>query len=252
MHPCFSFKPRITLCLAALVLSVGSATAAPINSIHAVPRLQSYPWMPLARWYQMHAEDVALAEAGEAKVLFIGDSITEGWAGRKEWKEIFEPMGAVNFGIGGDRTENLLWRLEHGAVSSLRPKALVLLIGTNNFGLGDADSSTVALGVRAVVHQLRTAFPDARLLLFGIFPRDENPDTPLRTRILEVNADIQTLHDGKSIFYEDIANRFLEADGHLTEEIMPDFLHLSDEGYRRWAEAILPYLEDWVATADED
>lgn len=253
-RPAFFSSLRIGLLGLGLILvsiaAIGTQrSSGSMASTEPAPRLQSYHWMSLARWFEMHAADVALAEQGEARVVFLGDSITEAWAGAGAvfWEEKFAPLQAVNFGIGGDMTQNVLWRLRHGAVSNLDPEAVVLLIGTNNFGHTQAGPSEVALGVRAVVRDLRQAFPDARILLFGIFPRDAQPDTANRRKIAAANAEIASLHDGQHIFFEDIGSRFLEEDGTISAEVMPDALHLSEEGYRRWADAIEPYLLRWLA-----
>lgn len=250
-----SFAPQLCLRLTLLfgcIVNVPLLTSAtPIEAITPAPRLQAYEWMPLARWFTMHAEDVAIAESGEARIVFLGDSITEGWAGQAIWRDSLAPRGAVNFGIGGDKTQNVLWRLENGNAGSLAPEVVVILIGTNNFGLGQTSAPEVALGVRTVVLKARETFPQAKVLLFGIFPRGAEPNTPIRRQIEAVNTDLSSLHDGVSVFFEDIGARFLDPDGSLSPTIMPDFLHLSGQGYQIWAEAILPYLEKWIAIPAE-
>ncbi|MCB1120541.1 MAG: GDSL family lipase [Verrucomicrobiae bacterium] len=177
-------------------------------------------------------------------MVFIGDSITEGWNGngQKFWKEHFEPMGAVNFGIGGDMTQNLLWRLHYGDTENLDPKAVVLLIGTNNLSFTEDAPETIAAGVIAVVDALEKAYPHAAILLTAVFPRSEKPDHPLRASILRINSIISQLASREKVTYLDISERLLQPDGTISKEIMPDFLHLSEAGYRRWTEAILPWL----------
>lgn len=228
--------------LAALLLAV---TLSASISTTPNPRLLSYPWMSLSRWFTMHAEDVALAEAGESKLVFWGDSITEGWNGNGQafWNEHFAPMGAVNFGIGGDMTQNLLWRLNNGAAGTLDPDRIVLLIGTNNYGFTDESPAHVAAGVSWVVFKLREVHPKAEILLMAVFPRDEEPDHPNRIKIIELNQLIQPLGDIDGITYLDIGKKFLLADGTLSSELMPDFLHLSDKGYQIWCKAILKWIK---------
>src|SRR5210317_98281 len=120
-------KKEITLLLFSFIVLGGNLVASIATTPN--PRMKGYPWMSLSRWFNLHAEDVALAEAGESKLVFWGDSITEGWKGEKAWNELFEPLGAVNFGIGGDMTQNLLWRLDNGSTGNLDPDRVVLLIG---------------------------------------------------------------------------------------------------------------------------
>ncbi|KAA9134230.1 mucin-desulfating sulfatase [Marinihelvus fidelis] len=204
--------------------------------------------MSLARWFEMHAEDVALAEQGTSPLVFIGDSITEAWehAGIEPWQAHFLPRGAVDFGIGGDITGNLLWRLDNGAAGQLDPKAVVLLIGINNNWFTQDPPETIAEGVIAVVDRLESDFPNADILLLGVFPAGESADDPQRARVSTINQGIRPLDERPRVTYMDIGGVFLEDDGSISAEIMPDFLHLSPEGYQRWAHAILPWVEDRV------
>jgi lysophospholipase L1-like esterase len=238
-----------SVCLFSTWLSVATAdTAARPIAVSPAPRLENYAWMSLARWYEMHSEDVELAYAGESPLLFIGDSITEGWehAGRTHWEAEFAPRGAVDFGIGGDMTQNLLWRLANGAAGTLDPKAVVLLIGINNTGFTGESSADIAQGVIAVVDTLQSRFPDADILLQAVFPHGEQADHPQRARVKEINQGIQHLGQREKVTYMDLGPVFLEPDGSLSTEVMPDFLHLSGEGYRRWAEAIRPWVDERV------
>lgn len=210
------------------------------------PRLISYPWMSLSRWFTMHAEDVALAEAGESKLVFWGDSITEGWNGNGQafWQKHFAPMGAVNFGIGGDMTQNLLWRLDNGSAGKLDPDRIVLLIGTNNYGFTQETPTQVAAGVSWVVFKLREEHPNAEILLMAVFPRNEEADHINRKKIIYLNQLIQPLGNVDGITYLDIGKKFLLPDGTLSKELMPDFLHLSDKGYDIWGKAILEWIQE--------
>lgn len=208
------------------------------------PRLVNYPWMSLSRWYQIHSEDVALAAAGEAPLLFIGDSITEAWeqAGLPYWEQYFTPRGAVNFGIGGDMTQNLLWRLQHGTAGALNPDAIVLLIGVNNLGFSQESPEKIAHGIIAVVDALELYFSDASILLMAVFPAGETASAPIRGKIRQINQAIAPLDKRKRVTFIDIGETFLETDGSISTQIMPDYLHLTEEGYRRWADAILPWI----------
>ncbi|MCX5688350.1 MAG: GDSL-type esterase/lipase family protein [Planctomycetota bacterium] len=172
------------------------------------------------------------AEKGDAGMLFIGDSITQGWEGegKEVWEEFYAKRNAINLGIGGDRTEHVLWRLDNGNLKGLdnpkagaAPKVAVIMIGTNN--VGNTEPADTAAGVEAMV------------LVLGIFPREEKPGKA-REKNTKVNEIISKLADDKSVFYMDIGASFTETDGSLSKKIMPDFLHLSKDGYRRWAMAI--------------
>src|SRR5262249_12611506 len=177
-------------------------------------------------------------------VLFLGDSITQGWGGAKEvWEKSFGPLKPANFGIGGDQTQHVLWRITEGKeLEGIQPKSIVLMIGTNNMG-GNLPEQ-IADGVTAIVKELNKQRPKAKVLLLGIFPRSAKPTDAVRDKIKLVNERIAKLDDGKQVYYLDIGAKFLDKDGNLTKEIMPDYLHLSKQGYQIWADAILPKLQE--------
>lgn len=181
-----------------------------------------------------------ISKEGKARLVFLGDSITEGWetSGKEAWKKYFEPYEAANFGISGDRTEHVLWRLEHGNLDGLKPRLVVILIGTNNTGHRQDKSEDTAAGVKAIVEQVRKKCPESKILLLAIFPRSEKPDDPPRKLNDGANAIIKRLADDKTIFYKDIGAVFLEKDGTLKRDLMPDWLHPNRKGYEAWAEAI--------------
>jgi lysophospholipase L1-like esterase len=192
-------------------------------------------------WLQMHEAFLDRAKNGPIDLLFLGDSITEGWrhGGKAVWERFYAPRNAANFGIGGDRTQHVLWRLEHGEADGIHPKVIVLMIGTNNVGTNTTDE--IADGVTAIVKKLREKLPETKILLLAIFPRDENPSAR-RERLQVVNQKISKLDDGKIVKYLDIGPKLLEPDGTISTRIMPDFLHLNSHGYRIWADAIEPTL----------
>jgi len=171
-------------------------------------------------------------------LVFIGDSITQGWeeAGSNVWQRYYDGRNAVNLGIGGDRTEHVLWRLENGNFDGISPKAAVVMIGTNNIRERYSTQDVVD-GIVAVCKSIREKLPETKILLLGVFPRSQNPDKN-RQRVVEVNRIISGLHDGKHIFYLDIGGCFVNPDGSISKEIMPDFLHLSPAGYEVWAAAM--------------
>jgi len=221
------------------------AEMAPPSSdpVAPVPRDRDYPWMSLAQWEGTHAELSAIAAKGEAELVFLGDSITASTKSSESWKKVFGAYRYANFGIGGDRTQNVLWRLDHGETGALKPKVVVLLIGTNNIGTTEHDVADTVRGVTAVVEKLRVAFPATKVLVLGIFPRDEKPDALVRAKVQAINAELVRLDDGKIVFVRDIGKVFLEVDGTLSAAVSQDHLHLTEEGLRRWAEAIAPMVQ---------
>ena len=234
------FRPLCLLAVCLALLSAGEDAAQPFA------RTKEYNWMSVASWQQRHAKFLERTKQGGVDLLFVGDSITEGWGNNAVWQKEYAPLKAANFGIGGDTTQNVIWRLANGEGDGLMPKAVVLMIGTNNFGLNGDQPADVVRGVTAVVAALTQKFPKAHVLLLGIFPRDANPKADIRTRIATVNAAIAKLDDGKHVHYLDIGPKFLGADGSLSKDIMPDFLHLSEAGYRIWADAIKPSLDQFL------
>ena len=186
------------------------------------------------------------AEAGDkAQVIFIGDSITQGWEGegKEVWAKYYAQRNAVNLGIGGDRTQHVLWRLEHAPLDGVKPKVAVVMIGTNNSNGDDNTPGQIVDGIAAVVNKLRERLPNTKILLLGIFPRGENFN-PQRGKITQINQVLAKLDDSKSVHYLDFGHRFLTIDGILLADIMPDYLHLSPKGYQIWADAIEPKLAD--------
>ena len=206
------------------------------------PRKAEYPWMTIERWKQMHAEQVARAKAGNIDVMFLGDSITEGWP-KPIWDAQFGQFKPANFGIGGDHTGNVLWRLQDPAIAALKPKVIVLLIGVNNAGLCDETAEQVFPGIQAVVAKLRAQYPSARILLNSVLPTRELPNDPFRQRIVSLNRMVATLQDGRQVTVVNYGPKLTAADGRLSADVMPDYLHLSPKGYQMWADAMRPDIE---------
>jgi beta-glucosidase len=188
------------------------------------------------------------AEAGEkAQVVFIGDSITQGWEGegKEVWAKYYAHRHAVNLGIGGDRTQHVLWRLDNGNLDGLKPRAAVLMIGTNNSNGEDNTPGQIADGVAAIVKKLREKLPQTKILLLAIFPRNENFSAQ-RGKLAMINQVLQKNADEQNIFWVDFGHKFLNADGTLPRELMPDYLHLSKKGYEIWADSIEERLSSIV------
>ncbi len=219
-----------TICLIATGLSSVACAQGPET---VVPRPREGPWI------DMHRSFVERAKKGNVDLLFLGDSITQGWNDNEVWKRFYGPRNAANFGIGGDRTQHVLWRIQNGELDGIEPKVVVLMIGTNNASSATADE--IAQGVTAIVEELRHRLPRAKILLLGVFPRGQKPDAT-REKLQAVNAKIARLDDGSHVKFLDIGKAFLNEDGTISPEIMPDYLHLSRKGYRIWADAMEPTL----------
>lgn len=191
---------------------------------------------------QKHQANLEVARKGESDVLFMGDSITDFWrnadgmfAGKPVLDKYFGDLKVANFGIAGDTTQGVLYRLQNGEGQGFKPRAVMLMIGTNNTGRNSA--AEIAEGVGAVVLQLQKDFPEARILLLGIFPRGA-ADDPVRGTIAEINGLISRLHDGERVHYLDIGPKFLDAEGNIPKDVMSDALHPTGKGYEIWAEAV--------------
>ncbi len=185
-----------------------------------------------------HERFNARVSQGNVDLVFIGDSITEGWEeeGKKVWQKFYGTRNAVNLGIGGDRTQHVIWRLDHGNLKGIKPKVAVLMIGTNNSA--DNSPQEIADGITRIVHQIRDKTPQTRILLLAIFPRGKDPADSRRQVNQKTNVLIQKLNDNKHVYYQDIGQQFLTDKGQLNLDIMPDLLHLSEKAYQIWAEAI--------------
>jgi lysophospholipase L1-like esterase len=225
---------------------VDPATVAPPDVQDPTVPLHGYFKDYPQTWLNMHRGFVAEAKKGTARVVFLGDSITQGWGneGKAEWDKRFAPLGAVNFGIGGDRTQQLLWRIEHGTLDGLSPQLVVLKIGVNNLwrDVAQYKPAGVAAGVKKVVEAIRSKCPGAKVLVLGILPTQNPATNSLRTVIREINSLSAKLDDGKTVRFLDIGPAFLQPDGSIDKAVMPDLLHLSPEGYRRFADAIEPVI----------
>ncbi len=207
---------------------------------------QDKDWFRKADWLARHELLLKARDAArDAQIVFLGDSITEGWAGdgKAAWTSYFAPLKPLNLGIGGDETSHILWRMENGELDGLNPKVLVLLIGTNNIGNVGHTGKATAEGMRRIVSTLRQKLPATKILLLAVFPRDEQPGTPFRKEIAELNAIIGRLHDGQMVHFVDYSQLFLQCDRVLPRELFPDSLHLSAKAYEIWAKAMIGTIE---------
>ncbi|MFZ4508543.1 MAG: GDSL-type esterase/lipase family protein [Fimbriimonas sp.] len=198
-------------------------------------------------WLERHHRFNTRASEGNVEVLFIGDSITEGWAGEAGaalWNEHFASLPAANFGIGGDRTQQLLWRIDNGNLDGISPSVVVLLIGVNNLWPQSHTAEEVAAGIQAVIARIQVKLPDAVILHYGIFPTMELPDHVIRGDVLAINAISARHADGERVRYIDLGPQFLQQDGSISADVMPDFCHLAPSAYAIWAESLLSQLAD--------
>lgn len=236
------------------------ATAVPAP----VPLSEQSPyWAGPGYWDRRHAAKMAEIAAGpkEYDCVLLGDSITHNWEGwndpidiavvtaayasgelkfpngpgRAVWEELRREFRLLNLGIGGDKTQNVLWRLDHGEMDGYRTRFVSLMIGTNN---ADDTPEDRAEGIRAVLAKIAEKQPDATILLSPIFPSGATPDAPERISRAKTNAIIRSYADGKRVVWLDFNSEFLDANGNLSPEVMPDYLHPLEAGYRIWAAAL--------------
>ncbi|MBW8863416.1 MAG: GDSL family lipase [Verrucomicrobia bacterium] len=178
-------------------------------------------------------------------MVFDGDSIMNRWetTGHAIWAQRYEGI-AADFGIEGDRVENVLWRLSKGQVDGVDPKVVVLMIGTNNSGRNSAGE--IAEGIRRLVLEYETRCPHAHIILLGIFPRGETPDDGGRRKVAAVNEIIKKLEDGQRVSYIDFGPKMIGPDGTIARSMMPDFVHPTLKGYELWQQAIQPMIDKYV------
>jgi len=240
----------------ALALAAGQAEVQA-----ATPRLsasEAFQKQDDGTFLKKHERILARARSGPVGLLFLGDSITERWhVAPHIWDAYYGKYQPANFGIGGDRTQNVIWRIEHGELDGIAPKVVVLMLGTNNSL--DYNAEEIAAADRKIVAMLRARLPATRILVLGIFPRGPrdpkgNPVTPAgideaarRMRTIDaVNRDLATLDDGKSVRFLNINEVFLGQDGRIPKAIMPDQLHPGPAGYQLWADAMQALLEEMM------
>ena len=218
-----------------------------------VPLTQNRDWKSYD-WVVRHHEILALNQPGaiRADVVFLGDSITHFWSGepkakrvsgKDSWEKWVAPHHPINLGYGWDRTENVLWRLRHGEIAGLKPKAFVVLIGTNNLS-GFNPPAQTAEGVAEVCRELRRQAPQAKILLLAILPRQAKPDAT-RQRVTDTNVLLKAQAPQIADAYLDLTDKLVEADGSILKETMNDYLHPTNKGYEIMGAAIDAQLKAW-------
>jgi len=195
-------------------------------------------------WLARHEGFVKEAKKGGVEILFMGDSITDMWRtkGSNVWSKFYAPRHAANFGIGGDRTQHVLWRIEHGELDGIKPKVTVLMIGTNNSNSDSPDD--IAKAIRLILDEIHARIPQTKILLLAVFPRNKPTDKPGQMdKIHQVNDLIAKYDNGRTVKFLELGPKFLGPDGKVPADIMADFLHPTEKGYQIWAEAMNPTLD---------
>jgi lysophospholipase L1-like esterase len=211
-----------------------------------------------ARFLELHQKFLERGKAGPIGVLMLGDSITEGWTKAPHvWERYYGKMEPANFGIGGDLTQHVIWRIENGELEGIHPKVVVLMLGTNNSASHTGEE--IAAADKKIVEMIRAKIPGAKVLLLAIFPRGARKDaqgvvteksiedaTKRMAVINAANAELAKLDDGKNVRFLDVGAKFLGQDGKIPWQIMPDQLHPTAAGYQLWAEAMQPLLTEMM------
>lgn len=251
----FSASILLVWSLVALVPSVVTGAPGQTTSTVAADSDSSLPVtvIPAARtkatFQSRHAENLQRIKDSSTELVFLGDSITQGWASAADiWKENFGRWSPVNLGVGGDRTQNVLWRLNNGEFEGISPKVVVLMIGTNN--THSDEPADIVLGIRKIIDTIHEKSPETKVLLLAVFPREPRMrDGKLQTmpleKVREINRLLPALADNDKVRFLDIGEHFL-VDGKVPKEIMPDGVHLSKKGYAIWAKQVTPVLKEMM------
>ena len=191
-----------------------------------------------------HEFHLAQIRKGPLDLIFFGDSIARGWEDYDDlWATHFAPRRCGLFATSYDTTSNLIWRIDHGELDNVKPKAVVVLIGTNNRKDTSQTADDIAKGIDAIVKRIQVKQPDAKILLLGILPQGRRPTNAGRVMFSSVNAIVAKFADEKTVFFSDHGPFILEPDGRLSEAVSPDGTHLTRLGYERWATALEPDLK---------
>jgi len=223
------------------------------TAVVPVPKLENDSY----DWYARHEAVLRIKDRINPEIVMIGDSITHFWGGPPEahiqrgpqaWKGLFGERRVLNLGFGWDRTQNVLWRLDHGEFDGLHPRYVVINIGTNNFSAtSHARANTpaeVAEGIRAICACISAKSPATRIIVMGVLPRGAKADDPFRSKILELNKKLLAeFGKARGVTFLDIGSRFLLPNGELPRKLMSDFCHPTEEGYAIWASALKPLLQ---------
>ena len=209
-------------------------------------------------WFARHDAVLKIKDQIKPEVVMIGDSITHFWGGRPEtkghqnspkaWRQLFGDRPVLNLGFGWDRTQNVLWRLDHGEFDGLHPRYVVLNIGTNNFSSTENFAATTpaqtAEAIGAICIRIRSKAPESHIIIMGVFPRGQKADKPARGQYRRTEQAPFGVCRVAGITFLDISNQFLNSDGTIPQSLMGDFCHPTEQGYMIWANALKPYLNN--------
>jgi len=238
-----SLVPSLLLAFTCLVSAADSAVLWPIPSTPPGTVRATYP-VPRLDWLVRFQGNLDKLKSGPYELILDGDSITDFWQGKGKdvWQAHFGSIKMADFAISGDQVQHVLWRLQHGELEGQNPKLIMLMIGTNNDG---EDPKEIAGGIKLLLNEYETRCPEAHILLLGVFPRGPQAKAPVRAWIAKINGIISAYNDGNRVTFLDIGAKFLQPDGTLTADIMPDFTHPSAKGYEIWANAIQPVIDKY-------
>lgn len=213
----------------------------------ATPRIIEFDWMSVADWHRLFEQHQKVALNGHKHLLFLGDSLTENWS-EAVFQHYFSSYSTANFGIGGDHTGNLLWRLENMSFGLLDPKLVVLQIGVNNIGHLDESSDDIFEGIKSVFYKCQQKMPQSKVLINAVFPFEASFDHINRQTVINVNKLLAGLADEKHVYFRDYGALLLEPDGSISSKVMADYLHPTQLGYDIWAKAMLPDIKSILST----
>jgi lysophospholipase L1-like esterase len=229
-----------------------SSTGPANTAVVPVPKLENDSY----DWHARHEAALAARKTADPEVVLIGDSITHFWAGEpaaktrngpEAWKHAFGDRRVLNLGFGWDRTQNVLWRLDHGEFDGLRPRVVVLNIGTNNFtttrNAKENTPAEVAEAIGVICARVRAASPKSRVVVMGVFPRGREADDPYRAKIATLNELLSAWAAKAGVTFLDVGAKMLAADGSIPPAVMRDACHPTEQGYAIWAEALKGVLE---------
>ena len=269
------FAVSVHVLLAACMFVASTCVAATTDAEPVSAERQHTWWAGPGYWDRRHAVKLGEIASGpkEYDFVFIGDSIThswEGWCdpldleavdkayekgmlkfrngpGRKVWDEMKKEFRLLNLGCAGDTTQNVLWRIDHGELDGYKTRGVALMIGTNN----GEPAEEIAEGIKAVVRRILEKQPAAKVVLMPIFPAEHSPSAPRRIRNARASELAKSIADGERVIWLDFNSVFLEKDGTLSAEMMPDYLHPLEHVYALWRAAIEPVMRKVLNSAEK-
>ena len=195
-----------------------------------------------------HNQKLEEAKSGDFDLVMIGDSITHSWDAQKDFKKIFQNIRVLNLGFAGDRTQNVLWRIQNGALENVTPQVVTMMIGTNHLhnkrkNHQPDETADIVLGIQEVIKEIQKRLPDSKIILFSVFPRKDPTEY---SRVKALNKELPKVADNRQIFHADINAVFLDKSDQISKNLYSrDGLHLNDQGYEAWGKALLPILKKY-------